>query len=113
MKKTIIAFILIISLLVSCHLGKMTTHNFSYLYDRDMIPYNPEYDIFNVNDSITSVYFKFNTKYLLYVKQLDDKMFTARFSLKGELYENDEMKVMIDSNKVSMADNNNSVSKVI
>jgi GWxTD domain-containing protein len=112
MKRLIVAVILIASL-VSCHVARMASHNFFYLYDRDMLPFIPEYAIFNVNDSITSVYYKFNTKNLLYVKQLDEKMFTAKFSLKGELYENDEMKSLIDSSTVSTADNNNKVSKDI
>lgn len=112
MKRIITAIILIASL-ASCHISKMASHNFSYLYDRDMFPFIPEYAIFNVNDSLTSVYYKFNTKYLLYVKQFDEKMFTAKFSLKGELYENDEMKALIDSSRVSTADNNNTVSKYI
>ncbi len=112
LKKVIVAIMLITSL-ASCHIGKMTSHNFSYLYDRDMIPFVPEYAIFNVNDSVTSIYYRFNTKNLLYVKQFEEKMFTAKFSLKGELYENDEMKVLIDSSAVSMADNNNTVSKYI
>jgi GWxTD domain-containing protein len=111
--KRVAAAIILIASLASCHIGKMTSHNFSYLYDRDMIPFVPEYAIFNVNDSVTSVYYRFNTKNLLYVKQFDEKMFTAKFSLKGELYENDEMKVLLDSSAISMADNNNTVSKFI
>ena len=111
--KRIIVAVLLISSFISCHIGKMASHNFSYLYDRDMLPFIPEYAIFNVNDSITSVYYKFNTKNLLYVKQFDEKMFTAKFSLKGELYENDVMKVLLDSNTISLADNNNTVSKDI
>jgi len=111
--KRIIAAIILITFIASCHIGKMTSHNFAYLYDRDMLPFIPEYAIFNVSDSVTSVYYKFNTKNLLYVKQFDEKIFTAKFSLKGELYDNDEMKVLMDSSAVSMADNNNTVSKFI
>jgi GWxTD domain-containing protein len=113
MKRIFVAVILFASLIISCHVGKMASHNFSYLYDKDMQPFIPEYAIYQKNDSSTSVFYKFNTKSLLYVKQLDEKMFTAKFLLKCELYENDEMKILIDSNSVLMADNNNSVHKEI
>jgi GWxTD domain-containing protein len=107
MKRYVLIFIALIAILISCHTGKIATQNLSYLYDKDMQPYIPEYLIFHKIDTVSTIYFKINSKNLLYVKEQNDEVFTSKFSLKAELYESYSMKQLLDSSVVSMSDIDN------
>ena len=100
------ALILLCLLFFSCRTGLISTQNLSYLYDNDMYAYTPEYHVFHKNDSVSTVYYKFNSGSILYIKSEDNGKFISKFSLKSELYESYSMKQLLDSNIVSYFDEN-------
>ncbi|NTW31691.1 MAG: GWxTD domain-containing protein [Bacteroidetes bacterium] len=98
-----IIFFLII-LISSCRTGLISTQNLAYLYDKDMLMFTPEYTVFHKNDTVSVIYYKFNSGNILYVKSDDNGKFISKFSLKAELYESYNMKQILDSNAVTYYD---------
>lgn len=97
-------FLLIFS---SCHTGKISSSNLSYLYDSDMIEYIPYYTVYHVDDTITRIYYRFNSGSLLYVKELNEDHFSAKYSFQTELYDSYDMKAILDSgNTIFTGDDN-------
>jgi GWxTD domain-containing protein len=107
MKKILLIIVFLGTLVLSCRTGKISTQNISYLYEKDMRPYIPEYTAFHKSDSISTIYFRINSGSLLYVKELNAEVFTSKFSVKAELFESYEMKTILDSNTVSYTDMDN------
>jgi GWxTD domain-containing protein len=107
MKKIFVFVIIGISVIFSCTTSRLLTENLSYLYDKDMQPFIPQCVAYNTNDSITTVYFSIYSGSLLYVNEFSQEYFTAKFSVRAEVYDSYEMKQMIDSSGVSMKDNDN------
>jgi GWxTD domain-containing protein len=107
MKKVLFISVFLLFVISSCHIGKITTSNLSYLYDRDMTSYIPEYVVYHVNDTISRIYYRFNSGSLLYVKDLNEDHFSAKYSFQTELYESYDMKIVMDSGTVSFSDNEN------
>ena len=101
-KISIIPFLTV--LIFSCRTGLISTQNLSYLYDKDMLMFTPEYTVFHKNDTVSVVYYKFNSGSILYIKSDDEGKFISKFSLRAELYESYNMKQILDSNMVSYSD---------
>lgn len=113
MKK--VAYISLLSLFViySCRIGKISSSNLSYMYDRDMIDYIPDYTVFHVNDTISRLYYRFNSSSLLYVKELNEDHFSAKYSFQTELYDTYEMKAILDSGNTTYTDDDNTTKRNI
>jgi GWxTD domain-containing protein len=105
MKKYFIVILLLFVLSFSCRFGKIATQNLSYLYDKSMVTFIPGYTVFHKNDTVSLIYFKFYSGNLLYMKPVEENVFSAKFSLKAELYDSYDMKLILDSNSVSITDN--------
>ena len=105
MKRTLVLSILFILFILSCRTGKIANQNLSYLYDKGMSPYIPEYRAFHKNDSVTSIFFKINSGNLFYIKEGTEEVFTAKISIKTELFSSPDMKNFIDSNSINIQDN--------
>ncbi|MFA5782781.1 MAG: GWxTD domain-containing protein [Bacteroidales bacterium] len=114
MKKYFVVILLLFVLFFSCRFGKIATQNLSYLYDKDMSPFIPGYTVFHKNDTVSLIYFKIYSGSLLYVRPVEEDIFSAKFSLKAELYDSParlrhsggyDMKLILDSNSVTITDN--------
>lgn len=104
MKKYLYIVLTAFPFLFSCHTGKISSSNLSYLYDKDMKDYIPDYSVYHVSDSTSRVYYRFNSGSLLYVKDLNEDHFSATYSLQTELYDSYDMKVIIDSSTAEFHD---------
>ncbi len=107
MKKLALIIAVISFFIFSCHTEKISMQNLSYLYEKDMRPFIPEYLTFHKNDSITRIYFSINSSSLLYIKEANEDLFAAKFSITAALYESYDMKHVLDSNSVTITDLNN------
>ncbi|MFH0867455.1 MAG: GWxTD domain-containing protein [Bacteroidota bacterium] len=107
MRKVLYIPVLFFLIFFSCRTGKISTSNLSYLYDRDMISYIPDYSVYHLNDTISRIYYRFNSGSLLYVKELNEDHFSAKYSFQTQLYESYDMKSVLDSNAVIFTDYDN------
>jgi len=107
--KKITGFIIVFVLLIlSCRTGNLSTRNYSYLYDREILPYIPDCIAFHKNDSVTTVFLKINSGNLLYTKEINEETFSASCSFKAELYNYNDLNTLIDSSSFTIKDNDNS-----
>ncbi len=104
MKKFLFILIVLIS---ACKGSRMSNQNLSYLYNPLEVDYIPNYILFNNSDSISTVFFKINTKSLLYIKNELTQKFEAKFCIQAELFDSYEMKVVLDSVYKDFSDDDN------
>lgn len=107
MKRILFFLFLLIGIFCSCRTSMISKQNLSYLYDKDMSPYIPDYTIYHINDSVSTIHYCINSSSLLYVKELNEDVFTAKFKINAELYESYEMKQLLDSADISIYDTDN------
>lgn len=78
--------------------------NFSRLYKKEQIGLHPKYVVYHRTNTTSELYFKINTKELLYNKQTDSPDFIARLSVHYRLISTYETKEIIDSATVILSD---------
>jgi GWxTD domain-containing protein len=99
--------LIVLLLLGGCgFLHKISQQNVSYLYNPDIYQKTPEYLVYHNADSITFLYFKVNSLNLAYHKWNNTETYSAKFSLKVELFESFQFKGLIDSFSRSYSDTN-------
>jgi len=108
MKKNIGFIIVSVLLIFSCRTGNLSTRNYSYLYDKEILPYIPDCLALHKNDSVTTVFLKINSGNLLYTKEINEEIFSASCSFKAELYNYNDLNTLIDSSSFTIKDNDNS-----
>ena len=88
----------------------VSNYNYAYLYDEQPAIPRPEFQIFHLSDSVSTLYFKFNSDNILYSKPQNDSVFKAHLNIKYKVYEWDNREVLVDSMTASIMDigaNNN------
>ena len=113
MKKVLYISLFFLIILISCRTGKVTNTDISYLYERDMISFIPGHTVYHLNDSISRIFYRFNSGNLLYVKEIKENNFSAKYSIHTELYETNDMKVIRDSSTFIFSDNEKEIKKNI
>lgn len=83
---------------------KITNKNLSSLYKTVQNTLNPKYVVYHESDSISKVYFKIETRDLLYTKKESDEKFLAKVKLKWKLFESYESKKIVDSSFTILTD---------
>jgi GWxTD domain-containing protein len=80
------------------------TNNFSGIYKPDQEILHPQYVLFHRTTTTTELYFKINSKELLYTKQNNSEQFNAYVSIHYKLISAFETKDIIDSATVLISD---------
>lgn len=94
----LILFIYVPVFFSSCgSVTKMKQQNFAKIYKRSLPSLNPDFLVFHDNDSISKVYFRINTKELLYSKKENEESFMAKVMIHYKLFESYESDVLLDS----------------
>lgn len=83
---------------------KVSSINFSYLYDFQKKTFNPEYKVYHNSDSTSVVYFSIPTSELLYAKKQNDSAFVAKLKLNYKLYESFDSPMVLDSGTLELND---------
>lgn len=98
MNKTIPFIALIAIIIAGCApSNKMTYENLAYLYKNERGRPEIQFRPFNVDDTITRMYFKTKLQDYLYVRNKPGEPFTARLKIHFELYDSFETNEIIDS----------------
>lgn len=77
--------------------NKIATTYITLIYDKDAKFIDFDYAAFQDSDSTTMLYYSVNSSNLLYSKELNKKVFSAIYSIKYELFEQENLKIPIDS----------------
>lgn len=105
--KKIITYSLLFLVIAACTTGAKTsskTQNNNYKRDGSTI--YPQFAIFHINDSISELHFKINSKELLYMRQ-DGVNFSSNIVISYRLIASYDSKEIIDSASVRLVDINN------
>lgn len=84
--------------------AKVSSINFSYLYDFQKKAFNPNYKVFHNSDTTSFVYFSIPTNELLYAKKPNDSAFVAKVKLNYKLYESFDSPLVLDSGTLDLSD---------
>ncbi len=99
----ILAFVML-SGLFCCKTNQLTHIKLTDAYNPDADFFRLQCFAYHINDSITRVYYRFNTEYLLYSKDLNQTPYKAEFSLHYQLTNSDSPKEISDSATISYSD---------
>ena len=81
-----------------------SNQNLSNIYKSEQDILHPKYAIFHRSNTVSELYFKINSKELLYSKQISSENYTARFAIHYRLISSYETRDLIDSATVYMSD---------
>ncbi len=70
-------------------------------------PLSPQYKVFHVNDTTTSIYYQFNFNDFKYIPNVDSSVFTTKYLLNYELMNDYSGKEIIDSASITFYDSDN------
>jgi len=84
--------------------NKLDRQNLAFLYNDADIYLQPEFILHHISDDTSKLYFKVNTDELLYARDVFMGNFVAKFSIKYELVNSFESKVILDSATYAFAD---------
>ncbi|MBX7183316.1 MAG: GWxTD domain-containing protein [Bacteroidia bacterium] len=80
----------------------VTNQNLSYIYNKEQSYLHPEYVVFNRNDSVSALYFRINSKELLFTRSSESNYSNAKFSLSFSIVQDYENKSIVDSGSVQL-----------
>lgn len=107
----LIILILSISFLWSCSSTQSTTNkNVAGIYIPGLNLLDPSFKVFHKNDTLTELYFRFNSENLLYIKKYDDTTFSANVLIQYQLVDNSTHNI-IDSSSIYFKDYGNNKQK--
>src|SRR5690606_9210016 len=110
-KYKLLLFLPLLFLLHNCASGPaVSNYNYAYLYDEKPAVPRPEFQVFHVSDSVSTLYFRINSDNILYSKPQSDSVFKAHLKIKYEVYDWENREILIDSMTASIMDvgaNNN------
>ena len=106
LKQNRIFFILLFAtILANCSTNKLkSTGVKSYVYDTKIKDLNPNFLIYHQSDSLSYLYFKIQTKELLYTRENSTKPFESTVKIQYEIYETSRGKILIDSSSKELID---------
>jgi GWxTD domain-containing protein len=89
MKKLLIPIIILL-IIAGCSPTQQsvsTNRNVAGLYLPNINLLNPDFELFNLNDSVSKLYFKVNSQNILYARKNNDTAFSANVAVKYVLYQ--------------------------
>ena len=102
------AYALSLAVLVACSSADgLQKANTSYWYKPSQLTIRPHFIISHINDSLSTVRYRINTKDLLYIRDSGNDNYQASATLEYEVLPSIDRLVAIDSGKVSVRDNHN------
>lgn len=93
----------IILLLHGCYAKKMSNHNLSGIYRKEGVEVKPDYCVYHIDEHTSQLYFRIDSKELLYMKQLSGD-FGCNVVVHYNLKPGVESKEIIDSSSVAVLD---------
>lgn len=78
----------------------VTNQNLSYIYNKEQSYLHPDYVVFNRNDSVSALYFRINSKELLFARTSESNHAFARFSVAYSVFQDYENRTILDSGSV-------------
>lgn len=100
-----------LAILSGCNASKkVKNQNVANIYKRNSSLLHPQFTVFHSEDTISELYFKLNSKELLYSRQNDDNL-TANVLISYKLMASFETKEVVDSASIKLVDTNNDASE--
>lgn len=87
--------------------GRIANDNLANLYNPKQQEIKPEYILYHNSDQNTTVYFKFLSENLLYIKRSDSQGFEAAIKIAFVVHESYSNNIITDSNSFIITDTNN------
>lgn len=92
-------------LIQACAPGpSVNNFNYSYLYDDEPAIPRPSFQVFHISENVSKLFFKLNSKNILYSKTPTDTVFSARLQIKYKVFDWEDRKNLIDSATISVWD---------
>ena len=99
-------FFFFVLFILGCTTSKnISQQNLAHLYKKEPQTLSPSYIIYHINDSLSQIRFKVNSKTLLYSKQENQEHLTAQVRVFYKLLRNYESDIILDSSSIILTDN--------
>ncbi len=91
-----------------CAIPTLRDSNYAYLYERGEVLLKPSYWIYHQSAQVSSLYFKINTRQLLYVRSNKEEDFQASATVSINLFKDFKTKISIKQDSSTFVDIDNS-----